>query len=63
MKKIMLPMLMLAVGLSSLSYSAKTRTEGIQRKKEALERKYQNCMKYSGRKSQCAKYREIQSNI
>ena len=49
MKKIMLPMLMLAVGLSSLSYSAKTRTEGIQRKKEALERKYQNCMKYSGR--------------
>ena len=63
MKKIILSMLVLTAGLSTLSYSARTREEGIRRKKNALENKYQNCMKYSARKSQCAKYREIKNNI
>ena len=61
MKKVLL--VLAAVTVSLLCYGAGSRDEGIQRKKDALERKYQRCMKYSRHKENCQKYRDIKSSI
>lgn len=62
MKKVLL-VLLLALFTSLIGYSARTRGEGIKNKKEAMERKYQKCMKYSRYKQNCQKYRNIKNNI
>lgn len=55
--------LVMVVSLSLLGYGSKVRNEGLKRKKAALERKYQNCMKYSRYKQNCQKYRNIKNSL
>ena len=52
-----------AVTVSMICYGAGSRDTGIQRKKDALERKYQKCMRYSRYKENCQKYQDIKNSI
>ncbi|MBP9479180.1 MAG: hypothetical protein KBF12_11215 [Sebaldella sp.] len=55
--------LVMVVSLSLLGYSSKMSSQELKQKKAALERKYQNCMKYSKYKQNCQKYRNIKNNL
>ena len=61
MKKVLLVLAALIISL--LCYGAGSSDEEIQRKKDALERKYQRCMKYSRYKENCQKYQNIKNSI
>ena len=52
-----------AVTVSLVTYGASSREAGIKQKKDALERKYQKCMKYSRYKENCQKYQDIKNSI
>ena len=52
-----------AVTVSVLCFGATSRDAGIKQKKDALERKYQKCMKYSRYKENCQKYQDIKNSI
>ena len=52
-----------AVTVSVLCFGATSRDAGIKQKKDALERKYQRCMKYSRYKENCQKYQNIKNSI
>ena len=61
MKKVVL--VLAAVAVSLVCYGANSRDTGIKQKKDALERKYQRCMKYSRYKENCQKYQNIKNSI
>ena len=56
-------LILAAVTVSLLCYGATSRDAGIKEKKDALERKYQRCMKYSRYKENCQKYQDIKNSI
>jgi hypothetical protein len=56
MKKVLL--VLAVAGISALCFGG-----SVKAKKDALERKYQRCMKYSRYKENCQKYRDIKDSI